>query len=60
MPMREARESYARAWNQRKNLQWLMRHRAEARANPSACLPWTYPRGEPSAELEVEAVARAA
>lgn len=41
-------------------LLWLMRHRAEARANPSASLPWTYARGEPSAELEVEAVARAA
>jgi hypothetical protein len=41
-------------------LLWLMRHRAAARANPSACLPWTYARGEPAAELEVEAVARAA
>ncbi len=41
-------------------LLWLMRHRAEARANPSASLPWTYARGEPSAELEVEAMARAA
>ena len=39
-------------------LLWLMRHRAEARANPSVCLPWTYARGEPSAA--VEAVARAA
>jgi transposase len=41
-------------------LLWLMRHRAEARANPGAYLPWTYARGEPSAELEVEAARRAA
>lgn len=41
-------------------LLWLMRHRAQARANPSASLPWNYARGEPSAELEVEAKARAA
>jgi hypothetical protein len=41
-------------------LLWLMRHRAEARANPSASLPWTYARGEPSAELEIEVVVRAA
>lgn len=34
-------------------LLWLMRHRSEARANPSACLPWTYARGEPSAAVEV-------
>ena len=39
-------------------LLWLMRHRAGVRANPSASLPWTYARGEPSAA--VEAVARAA
>lgn len=41
-------------------LLWLMRHQAETRAKPSACLPWTYARSKPSAELEVEAVARAA
>jgi transposase len=28
-------------------LLWLMRHRTEARANPSACLPWNYARSEP-------------
>ena len=39
-------------------LLWLMRHRAAARANPSASLPWTYARGEPS--TAVEAAARAA
>lgn len=31
-------------------LLWLMRHRTEARANPSACLPWNYARSEPEAE----------
>jgi transposase len=31
-------------------LLWLMRHRAEARANPEACLPWNYARGEPAGE----------
>lgn len=41
-------------------LLWLMRHRAEARANPSASLPWTYARGEPSAAVEVEVALRAA
>lgn len=41
-------------------LLWLMRHQAEARANPSASLPWNYARGAPSAKVEVEAVARAA
>jgi hypothetical protein len=41
-------------------LLWLLRHQAAAHANPSACLPWTYARGEPAAELEIEAVARAA
>jgi hypothetical protein len=41
-------------------LLWLMRHQAEARANPSACLPWTYARGAPSAKVEVDAIARAA
>jgi hypothetical protein len=41
-------------------LLWLMRHRSQARANPSACLPWTYARGEPSAAVEVEVAARAA
>jgi hypothetical protein len=41
-------------------LLWLMRHRSEARANPSACLPWTYARGEPSAAVEVEVALRAA
>jgi transposase len=27
-------------------LLWVMRHRAEARANPSTCLPWNYARSE--------------
>lgn len=36
-------------------LLWLMRHRSEARANPAACLPWTYARGAPSAAVEVRA-----
>lgn len=27
-------------------LLWVMRHQAEARANPSACLPWNYARSE--------------
>jgi hypothetical protein len=31
-------------------LLWLMRHRSEARANPSACLPWNYARSESGGE----------
>jgi transposase len=27
-------------------LLWVLRHRAEARANPAACLPWNYARSE--------------
>ncbi|MGH7811204.1 MAG: IS66 family transposase, partial [Candidatus Binatia bacterium] len=40
------------AWNY---LLALMRQRAEARANPSAFLPWNYARGEPEAEVGAEA-----
>jgi len=36
-------------------LLWLMRHRAEVRANPSACLPWNYALGE--SEQETAALA---
>jgi transposase len=31
-------------------LLWLMRHRAESRANPSRSLPWNYARGESEEE----------
>ncbi len=31
-------------------LLWLMRHRAQARANPAACLPWNYGRSESGQE----------
>lgn len=41
-------------------LLWLMRHAAQARANPSASLPWTYARGEPPAAVEVTVALRAA
>lgn len=34
-------------------LLWLMRHRAEARANPSRSLPWNYVRGESEEEPAV-------
>jgi hypothetical protein len=37
-------------------LLWLMRHRAEARANPSSCLPWNYAQSE----LEQETASLAA
>jgi hypothetical protein len=33
-------------------LLWLMRHRAQARANPSACLPWNYARSESEEEAK--------
>lgn len=39
-----------RAWAY---LLWLMRHRAEARANPSRSLPWNYVRGESEEESAV-------
>jgi transposase len=32
-------------------LLWLMRHRAQARATPARCLPWTYARSEPEEEV---------
>lgn len=33
-------------------LLWLMRNQAEARANPSGCLPWNYARSESEEEAE--------
>jgi transposase len=36
-------------------LLWLLRHRAQARANPSGCLPWNYARS--ASEEQVETLA---